>query len=163
MATPNSSEQFNTELSALQTDLRTLQEKVHMSDARAALAELDANIMNAPQAIENLRMRKYAFEAGLEDNAAHLSQQWAAVKPGVDLFIQQQTTQLETAILPIEARMNYVVGQAGNPDYALGIAHELRAELDNRGEKVKTSRTVEVRAGQDSEVYLEMPERAARR
>jgi hypothetical protein len=133
---PNSAEQINADYSALQSTVSSLQEKVHMSEARSALAELDAKIKSLPQTIANLRSRKYAFDAVLESKAVDLLQRWAGVKPGVDLFIQQQTVQLETAIQPIEARMSYIAGQLSNPEYASGVVREVQAQASNLESKV---------------------------
>ncbi len=136
MTTSNPAEQINSTFTSLQTDLRSLQGKVHMSDARDALEDLDTKIKGLPQAVNVLRARKYAFEAALEGQAQDMIQRWAGLRPSVDLFIEQQATQLEIAIRPIEARMTYLSGQMGNPDFALGIAKEIETEISNLQDKI---------------------------
>ena len=136
MTTSNPVEQMNTAFATLQSDLRSLQGKVHMSDARDALEDLDSKIKGLPQTVNSLRARKYAFEAVLEGQAQDMIQRWAGLRPSVDLFVEQQATQLEIAIRPIEARMTYLSGQMGNPDFALGVAKEIGTEISNLEDKV---------------------------
>ena len=136
MTTPEPAEQLRTSYGQLQMSISSLQTKIHMSDARDALEDFDTKINGLPQAVKNLRARKYAFEAVLESQAEEFRQRWATTQPSVVMFIDQQATQLEYAIRPIEAKMSYLAGQMGNPEYALGLVSELEREVENLDDKV---------------------------
>ncbi len=139
MTTPTPAEQLATDYTRLQTELSSLQSKIHMSDARDAMGDMDTRLKTLPQAVRDLRGRCYAFETGLEGQASDMVQRWSAIQPAVSTFIEQQAIQLEMAIRPIEAKMGYLAGQMSNPEYALGQAKEVGAEIDNLENKVSGS------------------------
>lgn len=136
MTTPTPTEQFNASYGNLQNELRSLQSKIHMSDARDAMGDMDTRFKSLPQAVKDLRNRIYVFEMGLEGQAAEIVQRWSSIQPSVSVFIEQQATQLEMAIRPIEAKMGYLTGQMSNPEYVLGLVKEVEADIENLQNKV---------------------------
>lgn len=136
MTTSTPAEQLATDYAHLQNELRSLQSKIHMSDARDAMGDMDTRLKALPQAVKDLRSRCYAFETGLEGQAADMVQRWSAIQPAVSTFIDQQAIQHEMAIRPIEAKMGYLAGQMSSPEYALGQAKEVGAEIDNLENKI---------------------------
>jgi hypothetical protein len=139
MTTPDPTADLNTLYNSLQRDIQSLQAKVRLIDARGALEDLDTRIKGFPQAVTNLRSRKYAFEASLEGKASEILQRWNANRPSVDLFIEQQAVLLETAIRPLETRLSYLSGQLGNPGAVMGLAKELETDVTNLENKVSAA------------------------
>jgi hypothetical protein len=136
---PDPAQEFSQELSSLQNDLASLQSKVQLADSRKTLEDLNTRIIGLPQAIKNLRDRKYIFDKDFETRASELASRWISSYQASKTYIDQQAAQLEIGIRPIESQVGYVATQSNNPAYGLSMIQSLRANMETLDSKASGS------------------------
>jgi hypothetical protein len=140
MATPTDpAQQYAQEVTAVQSDLSSLQMKVHLADARGAVEDLNTKLSGLPQEVRTLRDRKYAFDIGMATRVSTLIEQWAPSYASVKAYLDQQAQQLGMAIRPIESQVGFALAQSGNPQYGLSMIQSLKGDmstLDSRASSV---------------------------
>jgi predicted nucleic acid-binding Zn-ribbon protein len=93
MATLTPQQQFDSDFSALQSEMTRLQDAVHLNDMRRAVEQLDADIKDMFHRIERLHAQGYAFTREVELDAEHASAGWKEIEP-------QIRSQIETLSAP---------------------------------------------------------------
>ena len=137
MATPN--QQIADEISALQSQVSSLQGGVRLSSARDAVEDLQTTVNGMAQRVASLRSRGYVFEKDLEAQAKAFVESWALLYPNVQSQIETQSTALVNALRPIELQMPQLVASAGNPSAAGGLLNTLKASVSQMEDKVSAS------------------------
>jgi predicted nucleic acid-binding Zn-ribbon protein len=139
MATPNPAQQLASDISALQTNIGTLQGSVRLTEARDAVEDLQTKINTAVQRISTLRQKGYVFEIHLEDQAANFAQQWAALQPSVNQQINMQAANLQASIRPIETQMSQLTVAARNPAIARPLLSTIQSKVKMLEDKVSAA------------------------
>ena len=139
MTAPSPAEQIESEISALQNDADSLESKVRLTSIRDSIEDLETSVTGLEQRIRNLRTRNYAFDKGLEGNAADLASRWMVMKPSLQLQIDQQAAQLDGAMRAIEAQRTQLAAWANNPSAARPVLNQVKAAVDNLESRVSAA------------------------
>ncbi|NOY97758.1 MAG: hypothetical protein GXP40_00940 [Chloroflexi bacterium] len=137
MTTQSPVEQLRSDINALQSSLRELQNAVRLSSIRDNVEDLQTTVNGMDQRIAALRERGYAFEKELENQAADFAQQWAALAPGITRQIETQAAKLEASLRPLETQITQLATQAGSPAALRPVADKLKAQVKTLQDKVE--------------------------
>lgn len=144
MATPSPAQKLASDISALQTQIASLQSSVRLKDARDAVEDLQTRINSAAQRIASLRQKGYVFEMKLEDQAADLTRQWTVLQPTVNQQINTQAANLQASIRPIEAQMSQLAVASRNPVAARPLLSTVQSQIKMLEDKVTAAeRTID--------------------
>ena len=114
MTSPSPIEQFSSEVSALQSNISSLQGGTRLSNLRDAVEDLQTTVNSLAQRLAKLRVQGYAFEKDLEGQATGFAQQWAALYPAVMAQIEMQSATLQATLRSIESQATQLAGQQPN-------------------------------------------------
>lgn len=132
------------EVSALQSSLDTLQERASMSDVRADIADLESNLTHALVLLESAREKGYVYQKDLEDIAYQAMSRWQNIRGDVESSLDRQTSLLQDALGPIDARVQHLNGQLESVGAASAAMGEVRNAIDqSMGAFYEAERTVE--------------------
>jgi hypothetical protein len=137
--TPNPAEQIAEEVNALRYDVDSLQSKVRLASIRDGIEDLETSVTGLEQKVKNLRARNYAFENGLEGNATNLASRWMAMKPSLQIQVNQQAMQLEGTLRTIEAQMSQLAAWTNNPAAARPLLDQIKVSVDNLESKASAA------------------------
>lgn len=139
MATQSPQEQVNSQLNNIRWSLEKLQKQVKLTSARDRIEDLDTKIKGLAQRVLSLRNRGYPFERILESQSGDLLKKWQPLRQAVQIQINQQSTLLENALRPLEAKLGQAVNATRSPALAAPILKSLAAELDNLENKASAA------------------------
>jgi hypothetical protein len=137
MATPN--QQISDEISAMQSQIGSLQTGVRLTNARDSVEDLQTTVNGMAQRIATLRSRGYVFEKDLEAQAKAFAESWALLRPNVQAQIETQSTLLINALRPVELQMPQLAASASNPSAASGLINTLKASVSQMQDKVSAA------------------------
>lgn len=138
MATPSPTEQFASDVSALQMKISSLQDSTRLSSVRDAVEDFQATVNGMAQRVAGLRQRGYVFEKELEAQAAEFAKQWGALYPTLQTQINQQSAALQAALRPVESQIPLLAGR--QPDAAARSQLEsLKASISTLEEKASAA------------------------
>ena len=75
-----------------------------MSEVRADIANLDANLSHALSLLESAREKGYLYQADLEEIAYDAMSRWQAVRSDVESSIERQAGLAENTFGPVNSR-----------------------------------------------------------
>lgn len=127
MATPTPQQQLDSEISALQSALKRLQDAARFNNTRGAVERLDADIGSLPGQIAALRTQGYAFEKGLELEAMQIQAEWRGIEAITRSQIETQSAPLQAELRALEAQMTQLAAQRANPALARPNLERLKA------------------------------------
>lgn len=139
MTTQSPQDQVNSQLNNIRWSLEKLQKQVKLSSVRDRVEDLDTKLKGLSQRILALRNRGYPFERVLESKANDLLKKWIPLRQSIQLQINQQTSALEAALRPLEAKLGQAVNATRSPALAMPILKTLEAELDNLEDKASAA------------------------
>lgn len=129
MATPTPQQQLDTDISALQLALKRLQDEAQLNSARREVERLDSEIAGLPGQIAALRNQGYAFEKGLELQAAQIQTEWQGAEASARSEITRQTALLQADLRALEGQMTQLAAQRANPVVARPNLERLKAGI----------------------------------
>lgn len=136
MSTTEPQQQLKRDIDSLQSSLNSLQSKARLSSLRDTVEDLQTKISSLPQRVQDLRVRGYPFEKGLESKATDWAAQWASLRPTVLSQIEQQAAVLQLALRPIEQNFRALLDLASQPSVARPWVVKLKGEVSTLEGKV---------------------------
>src|SRR5437868_3922492 len=127
MSNPDPAQQLASDISALQSEVNSLQSKARLTDARDSLAALETTVSGLPQHVRDLRAHGYIFEKDLEEKAGDFNSRWPALRASVQQQIDQQASELENDLRPIENQLTQVNAWASNPSVANPLVQQAKS------------------------------------
>jgi hypothetical protein len=144
MATPSPAQQLAEEIRNLQSKIVDLQGSVRLTKVRDAVADLQTTVNGLAQRIATLRVRGYAFEKDLENQAQALSQSWMLLYPNLESQINLQSSALVNSLRPVEMQVPQLNAATSNPAAARGLLGSMQSAISMLEGKVSaTERTLE--------------------
>ncbi len=129
MTTPNPQQEFQRNLSMLQTEISRLHEGVRLTSVRDRIEDIQTTLTALPQRLVVLRQNGYVFEKDLETRAEGLKTQWLNMQPTLATQINQQAAQLQGALLPLEGQLRQLSAMANNPSAAQPLLGSLKTGI----------------------------------
>lgn len=129
MSTPNPQQEFQRNLSMLQTEISPLHEGVRLTSVRDRIEDIQTTITALPQRLAVLRQNGYVFEKDLEMRADGLKTEWLSIQPTLATQISQQTAQLQGALLPLEGQLRQLSAMVNNPAAAQPLLGSLKTGI----------------------------------
>lgn len=143
-------EQLRRDITAAQSEFRSLVEKVRLNSVRDRFSTLDTDINNLPTRVQKTRDRKFPFNKILESQTRSFQQQWMTKRGGVQNQLTQESNLLQNLLRPLEYRVQAL--SLGSTSIAAVSA--LKNDLESFSNKVSAAeRTVtDLFDGLESEV-----------
>src|SRR5437870_4363657 len=142
MSNSDPAQQLASDISGLQNDVNSLQAKARLTDSRDALAALDTTVSGMPQHVRDIRARGYIFEKDLEEKASDFNSRWPSLRGSVQQQIDQQASQLEVELRPIESQLTQLNAWSGTPDVANPLVQQAKSAvsaLDSKTGAIESS------------------------
>ena len=117
------------QVKSLQGSIDELEDRASMSEVRADIANLDANLNHALSLLESARDKGYFYQADLEDIAYDAMSRWQAVRSEVDASIESQARQARAYISPVNQRVNQLNPLLSNASRAAGVMSQTEGEV----------------------------------
>ena len=115
--------EISNEVSYLQSSIDDLQSRANMTDVRADVNNLDANLNHALNLLESARDKKFMYQADLEDIAYDAMSRWQAIRKDVEANIERQASLSNRTLQPVGnsiQRLNSVLSNASRAQSVLG-------------------------------------------
>jgi predicted nucleic acid-binding Zn-ribbon protein len=132
-------EQIAKEISALQSDISSLQSGVQLSSLRNDLDKIESKTAGLTERIIAVRTRGYLFERNLEAESADIPGRWSTLNATVQAQINAQTSVLQGLMRSIEAQMTRLSALVSNPSAAQPLINQLKTDIDNLESKVSAT------------------------
>lgn len=142
MSTTDPAAQFTSDLTALQSQVNSLESKARFADARSALETFETEVRGLPQRISLARTYGYVFEKGLEQQATDLGSRWSALRATAEQHIEQEATALQPDLRALELQMSQVNGWSSDVHTAqpmLARARNAANALDSKVDAVEST------------------------
>jgi chromosome segregation ATPase len=127
MTTTNPLEDNARKITAISSSVQNLHTKVRLSSLVDKIGDLNNTVDDLPQQIKDLRSRNYAFGKDLEAEAADLGKRWKRSQPSTRRKLEQEVSQLQVKIKPLEAQMNRLSRLKNNPRAAGPLIAQLES------------------------------------
>ena len=134
--------EISSEVGYLQSSLDDLQSRANMTDVRADVTNLDANLNHALNLLESARDKKFMYQADLEDIAYDAMSRWQAIREDVEANIERQASLSNRTLQPVGnsiQRLNSVLSNASRAQNVLGsVQAEVQSALNAIGDAEST-------------------------
>lgn len=139
MSTTNPAEELASQISSLQSQVSTLEEKTRLTNSRDAVEDLQTTINSLPSQMSGFRSRGYAFGKDFETRAANFITQWTQIAPNVTSQIDQQSARLQSALAPLRNQTSQLASVSSNFSQAQGLSNQLRPQVDSLESQVSAA------------------------
>jgi prefoldin subunit 5 len=137
--TPNPKEEVASQISALRSQLSSLEQNARLTKIRDEVEDLQTSVSGLAHKIAGLRSRGYVFGRDFEAQAAQFAKQWAQMSANVLTQINQQANRLQTALTPLTTRSAQLAGTAGNLAQARMVLSQLKPQADTLESQVNAA------------------------
>jgi hypothetical protein len=117
------------QVDSLQGSIDLLEDRANMSEVRADIANLDANLNHAISLLESARDKGYYYQSDLEDIAYDAMSRWQAVRGEVDASITSQANEARNYLRPVNQRVNQLNPLLSNAAGAAGVLSQTEGEV----------------------------------
>jgi hypothetical protein len=139
MATTDPQTQIQNDISSLQSRLNELHSKVQLVDIRDTIEDLQSKAGGLESRIKDLRSRNYVFEKNLETKAVEIGGNWNRMSSNLNLQLNQQSSNLQMALTPVENELRNLAGSSSNIPFARSRIPVLQTEFSNLESKVSAA------------------------
>ena len=139
MATLTPQQQFDSDFSALQSEMKRLQDAVRLNGMRRAVEQLDADINDMFRRIERLHAQGYAFTGEVELDAEHASTGWKESEPQIRSQIETLSASLQAELRMLERQMTQLATQRSNPALARPLLESLKMSVQTLSSKTEAA------------------------
>jgi predicted nucleic acid-binding Zn-ribbon protein len=132
------------QVNSVQSSIEELENRAGMSEVRADITNLDANLNHAISLLESARDKGYAFQADLEDIAYDAMSRWQTIRADVEVSIEEQTKLAASYFGTVNRQINQLNSVLSNAVGAQDVLHQTESEIQQAMNAVSNAeRTIE--------------------
>ncbi len=142
--TQHAAPEISFQVNSLQSSLEELESRSQMSEVRADVANLDANLNHALSLLESARDKGYKYQKDLEDIAMDAMSRWQSIRGDVEANIETQARQASRFYEPVNKQVNRLNSVLSSASGATSLLSSTESEVRQALNSVyEVERTIE--------------------
>ncbi len=139
------------QVNSLQSSLTELENRADMTEIRADIANLEANLSHALSLLESARDKGYMYQADMEKIAYDAMSRWQSIRADVERNIDQQARQAGSIFQPVNQNLNRLNGLLSDVSRAQGMLGTVESQVNQALLSVRTAESTIAAAYDDIE------------
>ncbi len=135
----NPIEELAGEISTIQSDVNSLQDDVRLTNLRSEVEQIDNTSDGLPQKINDLRVRGFAFDKGLEGRVSDLKARWDLQRSNVLAEVTRQANLLDIDMRSLEGLLSQLSARANDSFNARPLLAQAKSAVSALQSKVSAA------------------------